>query len=502
MKKSHSKHRPAGLPALEEIRAALKAKGEQEAQAHRAQAFSSYEDYLLYIYHGQWKTAPHLKLICSTLESVERGEISRVIFSMPPRHGKSMSVTESFPSWYLGRHPDRRVIEVSYGAALASRFGRSNRRKLEEHGSGLFGIDIAPDNSSVTDWGIKDHSGGMLSTGWGGSITGQGADLLLIDDPVRNRQDAESELKRERLWEEWQSSISTRLHPGGTVIVIMTRWHEDDLAGRLCKADPGGWTVINLPCEAEEGDLLGREPGQPLWPERYGVDWIKRKKEEVGAYTWNSLYQGHPHPSEGGLFKTRYFRTFDALHDGGVYVLHAGTGEKTILARDCRVFQTCDVAGSLKTSADYFALGTFALTPENDLLVLDMLRTRVEGPDQPALLTRKFHEWKPVMVGVESKNMGLTTYQQLVRLGLPVVELKPNADKYTRALPAAARYSSGNVYHRNGATWRGGLEQELLDFPDGVHDDQVDVISYAVEMQMWNYLGSAGTPRDRARIIK
>ena len=154
----------------------------------------------------------------------------------------------------------------------------------------------------------------------------------------------------------------------------------------------------------------------------------------------------------------------------------------------CRLFQTCDVAGSTKSSADYFVLGTFALCPNGELLLLDILRERLEGPDQPALIKQKFDEYTPAIIGVESANMGLTLYQLLRRMGLPVVELRPDADKYTRAIPAAARYEAGMVYHRDGSHWLNDLEAELLAFPNGAHDDQVDVVSYAVYMQSWGYL--------------
>lgn len=153
----------------------------------------------------------------------------------------------------------------------------------------------------------------------------------------------------------------------------------------------------------------------------------------------------------------------------------------------CKIFQTCDVAGSLKSSADYFVLGTFALCPNGELLVLEIFRERLEGPDQPALIRRKFDEYKPVLIGVESASMGLTLYQQVRRSGLPVVELKPGTDKFTRAIPAAARYEAGMMYHLQGGHWVNELEAELLAFPNGAHDDQVDVISYAVFMQSWGY---------------
>ena len=219
--------------------------------------------------HGRWKRAKHLDLLCDYLEQVDLGEIERLIITMPPRHGKSMTVTESFPSWFIGRNPERRVIEVSYGAELAKRFGRSNRRKIEEFGADIFDITIARDNATLTNWSIEGHSGGMISAGIGGSITGQGADLLVIDDPIKNRKEAESLTYRESIWAEWQDTLSSRLHPGGRVVIIMTRWHEDDLVGRLLKQD-NTWRLINLPALAEDNDILGREEGQALWPE-HGV---------------------------------------------------------------------------------------------------------------------------------------------------------------------------------------------------------------------------------------
>ena len=189
-------------------------------------------------------------------------------------------------------------------------------------------------------------------------------------------------------------------------------------------------------------------------------------------------------PVLGNLFKTSMFQRY-GIENGCFRV-----ADKIYEASACKIFQTCDVAGSRKTSADYFVLGTFAICPNGELLILEILRERLEGPDQPTLITRKHHEYKPLMIGVESVNMGLTLYQELRRKGLPVIELRPDADKYTRAIPAAARYEAGMVYHLENATWLIDLEAELLSFPNGAHDDQVDVISYAVYMQSWGYLGN------------
>jgi predicted phage terminase large subunit-like protein len=167
----------------------------------------------------------------------------------------------------------------------------------------------------------------------------------------------------------------------------------------------------------------------------------------------------------------------------------------------CQIFQTCDVAGSTKSSADYFVVGTFALTLQNELLVLDIFRTRIEGPDQPGHMRRLFQEWQPLLQGVESKNMGLTLFQQLKRDGLPIIELKAEVDKFSRAIPAAARYEAGSVYHLENAPWLEGLERELTSFPNGAHDDQVDVVAYAVLVQLWGYLNRGARPKDRAYVL-
>lgn len=479
------------LPTLAEIRESM-----------RDMAREDYGAYVELVHRGRWKRAKHLDLLCRLLEQVELGSIPRLIISMPPRHGKSMAVTETFPSWFLGKQPDRRVIEVSYGDKFAQKFGRANRRKIDEFGMWLFDISISRDNASVTNWSIEGQPGGMISAGVGGGITGEGADLLVIDDPIKNRKEAESLTYRDSLWAEWQDTLMSRLHPGGRVVIIMTRWHEDDLVGRLLKQDSvGEWRVINLPALAEDEDKeLKRSPGEALWPEHgFDENWAENVKCKVGLRTWESLYQGHPTPQDGGLFRASTFRRFRAT--GTCYRLLTPEGERIYDHSQCRVFQTCDVAGSRKSSADYFVLGTFALTPNGDILVLDILRERLEGPDQPILIRRKFQEWKPVMIGIESANMGLTLYQQVVRDGLPVVELRPEADKYTRAIPAAARYEAGAVYHRENAPWANDLEAELIAFPNGAHDDQVDVIAYAAFIQAWGYLDAMQKKADRAFVV-
>jgi predicted phage terminase large subunit-like protein len=490
------------LPTLAEINARLRQIREERANKLKEQARNNYRAYVEYVHRGRWKGARHLDLLCKRLEEVERGKLARLIITMPPRHGKSMAVTETFPSWFIGRDPNRRVIEVSYGDSLAKKFGRANRRKIEEFGKALFGVEVSRENRSVTNWGLVNFPGGMISAGIGGTITGEGADLLIIDDPIKNRKEAESETYRESLWSEWQDTLLSRLHPGAAVIAIMTRWHEDDLVGRLLREDrEHEWTVINLPAVAEEGkDILKRKPGESLWPEHgFDAKWAKRKQRESGTRTWEALYQGRPSAAEGNLFKRQHFRKFRRHEE--VFELLTENGSRYVEKTACRIFQTCDVAGSTKSSADYFVVGTFALTLQNEILVLDIFRTRIEGPDQPGYMHRLFQEWHPLLQAVESKNMGLTLFQQLRRDGLPIVELKADADKFTRAIPAAARYEAGSVYHLENAPWLGELEKELTSFPNGTHDDQVDVVAYAVLLQIWGYLEALVESNDRAFVF-
>ena len=266
------------------------------------------------------------------------------------------------------------------------------------------------------------------------------------------------------------------------VVSNNTRWHEDDLSGRLLKEEPEKWTVINLPALAEEeGDQLGRQPGEALFPKRYDVSALLDIKRTVGSYWWNALYQQRPAASEGAIFKRQYFQY--CYIENGLYVLRG----KRVKSYDCTIYQTCDPAVSTKASADYFVLATWAVTPDQDLILLDILRTRLEGPDQINLFKQQYSRWKPAYQGIEAVGVGKTLYQMLVREGLPIRELKAESDKVTRALPAAARMESGSVYFMQDLPGLDEFEEELLSFPKGKHDDQVDCLSYAVQLALQQY---------------
>lgn len=431
-----------------------------------------------YCSNGKWYPAEHLVLLSDKLMDVADGKIKHLLVTFPPRHGKSEICSKYYPAWYLGTYPDRRIIGCSYEADFAAQWGYKARNIFTEYGKPLFNLDVSGDSSARDRWDIKGHLGGMNTAGVGGAITGKGAHLLLIDDPVKNAEQANSKVYRDKTYEWYTSTAYTRLEPGGSVVLIMTRWHSDDLAGRLLQEEPDKWTVINLPAIAEDNDALGRNPGEALFPKRFDVPALMDIKRTLGSYWWNALYQQRPSALEGSIFKRQHLKYY--TRENNIFTLN----DKKVPLNDCTIFQTCDPAASTKTTADFFVLATWALTKQNDLVLLDLIRTRLEGPDQINLFKQAYVRWNPAYQAVEAVGVGKTLYQMLVREGLPIKELKADTDKVTRALPAAARMEAGTIYLPNNAPWLCDFEEELLAFPTGTHDDCVDVLSYAVTLML------------------
>lgn len=432
-----------------------------------------------------WIPAPHLIYISDILAEVALGNITRLIINLPPRNGKSELISKYFPAWYLGKHPDHRIILASYEADFAAGWGRKARDLVEEFGPEYFNIGVRQTSSAAHRWDLEGYNGGMVTAGAGGAISGKGANCFIIDDPIKNQDEANSKLQRDRVDEWYKSVVYTRLDTAVSSIIIMqTRWHDDDLAGRRIKEmDKGGekWKIVSIPAVAEKDDILGRPIGTPLWPERFPLSYLHKVKGTIGPDWWAALYQQNPIQQTGKLFKRQYFRYF--TREGDIYKLFAQDGgSKSYKVSDTWIFQTCDPAASTRETADYFVLATWAVTPDNDLLLLDILRDRLEGPDQPALFKQAYDLWHPQFQAVESAGLGKTLYQMLVREGLPVQDLQSmgqDMDKLTRARPAAVRMKAGAVYFKKGAFWLQDYEDELIAFDKGAHDDQVDVTSYA-----------------------
>lgn len=439
------------------------------------------------ISNGRYRIPKHLEYLNTRLVDLVCGRLEGLVVAMPPRHGKSETLSKYFPSWFLGCFPNKRVLLGSHESQVASAWGRKTREILEEHGSKYFGIRVRRDSRAAAHWNIDGYEGGMDTAGVGGSFTGRGAHLFIMDDPVKNSQEALSKLHRERAWELWLSTIETRAEPGCGFLLVQTRWHEDDLAGRVIRqikeAHRKSWEVISFPALAEKGDLLGRKPGDALWPDRYNKKWLTSLKTrldhdeaKMGPYWWNALYQQCPTPREGGLFKRSWIRYFKM--DDEFYHLDSG---RMVRKDDCWKFFTVDLAVSQKTTADFFCLAVWCVTPERDLLLLDVLHDRLPGPEQPEVIDQWAKRLSPVCIDVEATAYQLALCQSLERMGLPVRAVRVDKDKVARSQLAATRFSAGCVYLRDRAPWVNEYTDELLTFPNAKHDDYVDVTSMAAQ---------------------
>lgn len=440
--------------------------------------------------NGRFQIPKHIACLNEALNQLMDGELEGLLVSMPPRHGKSHLCSEFFPAYFLGKNPDKRVILVSAEAQLAAAFGRKARDHLSYWGPQLFGVDVRRDSRAADHWNLQGRSGGMDTAGVGGSLTGRGANLFVVDDLVKNSEQALSETWRAKAWDLWLSCVETRAEPGCVFLVVGTRWHEDDTMGRIRKEILSGlrprWKILSFPAIAEggDGDILGRTPGEPLWPARYPAEKILAMKTRwdhdearLGPYWFEALYQQNPTPREGGLFKRSWFRYYE--EDAEFYTLGKPSAPVAVKKDDCWRCITVDPAVSEKQTADFFALGVWAITPDRDLVLLDVVHEHLAGPDQVPLIERLNERYQPNWIGVESVAYQLALVQSLVRTGAPVREVRADRDKVARAQLPATRFSAGTVYFPKEAAWLSDLERELMVFPNGRNDDLVDMVSIA-----------------------
>lgn len=446
---------------------------------------------------GAWKLAPHLNLLSQKIVAVATGRLPRLIVTMPPRHGKSELISRFTPAWFLGTFPDRKVILASYSDQFAAQWGRAARDVMEDVGEQLWGVQVNQETRGGAQWQLlppKDRRvldvGVMHTAGVGGGMTGKGAHLMIIDDPVKNAQDAQSKVIRDTHGDWWISTARTRLQPGAGVILVMTRWHEDDLAGRFLESTEENWEILNFPaiCEAPEGvddkwrDDLGRKPGEALWPDMYDTDNLRQTERAMGQYWFGAMYQQRPAPAEGNMFKRADIRYYSRDTETGILTLHTDHGDRIFDPGYGTTFMTVDAAGSSKQDSDFTVVSTWCVTPEKDLLWLDMEDVRFESLDVGGFVRRKFNEHAPSLIGVERIGFGLTVIQELLREGLPVIRLEPNVDKVSRCLPAVARTTEHRVYLPRLASWTERAITQLAGFPNTTNDDIVDTLSYAALM--------------------
>ncbi|HEV8232724.1 MAG TPA: phage terminase large subunit [Thermoanaerobaculia bacterium] len=411
-----------------------------------------------------FELARHTDVLVSELEAVERGEVTRLLVSMPPQHGKSLETSIQFPSWYLGRNPDRAVVGASHSQELADGFGRRVRNNLLDprHRAVFPGSRMSEDSTAASRFDLSS-GGSYFAIGRGGGLTGRGADLVIIDDPIKDLAEASSAAVRQALKDWYSAVVYTRLRPGAAIVVVATRWHQDDLAGWLLAEHPAeGWRVINLPAIAETDGADWRKEGEALWPQRYPVPALERYREQLGPWLFASLYQGRPVPLGGAIFKAEWFGSYQGVPDTRRVIQAWDTGFKTGGNHD---YSSCVTIGE-SASAFY---------------VLNVWRGRLEFPELKRKIADIAAEWKPGAVLVEDKASGQSLIQELKReTRLPILPAEAQGAKELRAQLVTPLIEAGKVHLPTSAPWRASFIDELITFPTGAHDDQVDAFVHGL----------------------
>lgn len=430
----------------------------------------------------------HHEVMCECLDRFITGEIKRLMIFTAPRHGKSELVSRRLPAFLLGRDPNATIIAASYGSDLAARMNRDVQRIMDSDeyrrifpNTRLFGKNIrtVADGSWLRNsdmFEVVEYKGYYRGAGVGGAITGMGMVRGIIDDPIKNRQEANSQTVRDAIWDWYISTFRTRLAPGGGILLTVTRWHEDDLAGRLlnlAKNEPKAdqWTVISLPAISEEPVAAydkRTQPGQAIWPERFSEEELSATRLSLGSYEWNALYQQRPRPLEGGMFKRSWFPSIETLpaqawrirywdkaatHDGGAYT----SGVR------------------------------LSITPNGLITIEDVARGQWSTYERRVIMKQTAQAdaqqfQNSVVIGIEQEpgSSGVDSVQDEIKLlaGYPVFADRPSGDKTTRLMPFAAQAEAGNARVLQ-APWNREYIEEMTAIPNGKYRDQGDATSAA-----------------------
>jgi predicted phage terminase large subunit-like protein len=449
----------------------------------RVAAQQDFGKWIEYRQQGILKPALHHRLIIDELQKVERGDTRRLMLVFPPGSAKSTYSSMEFPPWYLGKNPGKSIIAASHTYDLAERFGRKARNVVgSQEFKNVFETTLSADSAAAGQWETT-RGGEYFAAGVGGSITGRRADLGLIDDPVKSKEAAESEREREKAWDWYVNDFETRLKPDARQILIQTRWHEDDLAGRILSRDADMWRVIRVPMEADEpNDPLGRQIGERLWPDWFTEEMVNQAKKDLR--TWNALYQGNPIPEEGNYFKKEWFVEYEADD----------------LPSTLYIYGACDYAVTSK-GGDYTELGVFGVDYDGDVWVLDWWYGQEDSErwieEQCSLILKHhpitwFGEAGPIRRAIEpALKKRMETRKAYCHLEwLPSIHDKP-----TRARGSQALASMGKIKIPKAKPWLNHVMSQWLQFPAGRQDDAVDVLSLIG--RGLEFVQSAGQPRKR-----
>lgn len=417
------------------------------------------------------------RALAAALEEVEAGRILRLIVTFPPRHGKSELTSRRFPAWLVGRDPYRHVMFATYNQPFSEDYGRAVRGIIQSNSyKTVFPGTSLAKGSAAADRLVTEEGGMMAFVGRGGSSTGRGADFLIIDDPLKDRAEANSAATREELWDWYNDTMSTRLMSDtGAIVIIQTRWHEDDLVGRL--TDPTNpkynaeeaatWKIIDIPAIAGDDDALGREPGAALWPEKFGLPYLEsfKRRNPVG---FSALYQQKPTPEDGDFFKADMLAPY----------------RQPDLPKNLRIYAASDHAVGIKQTNDYTCLLIVGVDEWSNVWLVDCWWKREKSDVVVDAMIELMRKWKPLIWWAESghisKSIGPFLFKRMreEKVYCSIREQVPAQDKVTRAQSIAGRMSMGMVRFPLHAPWHERAKQECLKFPQGRHDDFVDALAH------------------------
>lgn len=382
-----------------------------------------------YLSDGMWVPYRYLKFISDFItDAIAKGN-GRIIISLPPRMGKSLLISHWVPVWFFENWPDQNIILTSYEADFAANWGRKVRNTIQENKDDLT-VRLSPDSTSASRWNTT-RGGGMLTAGAGGPITGRGGNLIIVDDPHKNWQEAQSETVRQRIIDWFNSTLYTRCEPGATIIIVQTRWHQEDLSGYLLKNHSDRWQEIRLPAIAEIHESISpyweREVDEPLCPERYSKEDLLEIKLNIGNIMWAALYQQRPAPMEGSIFKIEWWKYYN---DAPAFDL---------------IIQSWDTAFKTTENASYTVCQTWGRAQDGYYLI-DQYRGRVEYPELKKLVQTLAEKYDPHRILVEDRASGQSIVQDLrrtTRLPIFAVPLPKGEDKVIRASLVSALVESG-----------------------------------------------------------